>query len=276
MDTLDGKVAVITGGARGIGAATVERFVEEGARVVIADLDEEAGRALASRLGDATLFLQTNVSDEPQVQAVVDLAVSRFGKLDCMFNNAGAAGVGGEIDQTPVDAFDQTVGVLLRGVFLGIKHAARVMKPAGCGSIISTASVAGLQTGWGYHTYSACKAAVIHLTASVAVELGAFGLRVNAICPGAIKTGIFGGGIGMTQAAASEAATRLDGAFESLQGVPRAGEPRDVAAAALWFASDDSSFVNGTALRVDGALKGGYLHSEQHLKELLEALVGDG
>ena len=114
---------------------------------------------------------------ESQVQAVVDLAVSRFGKLDCMFNNAGAAGVSGEIDQTPVEAFDLTVSVLLRGVFLGIKHAARVMKPARSGSIISTASVAGLQTGWGPHTYSACKAAVIQLTASVAVELGAHGLR---------------------------------------------------------------------------------------------------
>src|SRR5882672_7969909 len=191
MDKLDGKVAVITGGASGIGHAAVRLFVEEGCRVVIADLQDDKGAALAEELGKSASYLHVDVS------GAIAHAVARFGRLDCIFNNAGAGGVTGPIAEIPAEGFDETMGVLLRGVFLGMKHAAPVMKRQGGGSIISTASVAGLQAGFGPHVYSAAKAAVVHLTRSVAMELGESGVRVNCICPGGIATPIFGGALGL-------------------------------------------------------------------------------
>ena len=191
MAQLDGKVAVITGGASGIGEGTVRLFAEQGARVVIADIQDERGSQLAEDLGPSTLYLHTDVSDEEQVKAAVGRAVEKWGKLDVIFNNAGFGGVSGPVEETDMAGYDQTMAVLLRGVFLGIKHAAAVMKQQRSGSIISTASVAGMQAGFGPHVYSAAKAAVIHLTRSVSVELGEFGVRANAICPGVIGTNIF-------------------------------------------------------------------------------------
>ena len=158
---LAGKVAVITGAASGIGAGTVERFVEEGARVVVADLQADAGQALVERMGDAAVFAECNVTDEDQVAAAVDLAVSAFGRLDCMFNNAGVVGVVGPIAETSTAAWDETIDILLKGVFLGTKHAARVMVPQGMGgTIISTSSTAGVMGGLGPHCYTAAKHAV--------------------------------------------------------------------------------------------------------------------
>ncbi|MDG2111887.1 MAG: SDR family oxidoreductase, partial [Actinomycetota bacterium] len=180
---LDGKVAVITGGASGIGAGTVRRFVEEGARVLISDLDEERGNALVAELGDATAFLRTDVSEEEQVAAMIAEATDRWGQLDCLFNNAGFGGALGPIENTTVDDYDLTMDVLLKSVFLGMKHAAPVMKAQGSGSIISTASVAGLRPGYAPHLYSVAKCAVIHMTKSVALELGEDNIRVNCICP---------------------------------------------------------------------------------------------
>src|SRR5512139_1912617 len=179
MGMLSGKVAIITGGASGIGSASVRHFVEEGARVVIADLLEEKGRARAKSLGDAATFVRTDVSVEADVRSAVETALSKFRRLDCMFNNAGSGGVDGPIADTSMDGFDRTMAVLVRGVFLGMKHAAPVMTAQGSGSIVSTASVAGMGVGYGPHTYSAAKAAVIHLTRSVASELGERGVRVN-------------------------------------------------------------------------------------------------
>src|SRR3989454_2107970 len=172
MERLRGKVALITGGASGIGEATVRLFVDEGASVVLADLQDERGRSVAKDAGPRAVYVHADVSREADVAAMVDETVRRFGRLDCLFNNAGFAGVHGPIDEIGVEGFDATIAVLLRGVFLGMKHPAPVMKRQGTGSIISTASVARLHTGLGPHIYSAAKAAVIHLTRSVAMELG--------------------------------------------------------------------------------------------------------
>lgn len=262
MGKLDGKVAVITGGVSGIGKATARLFIEQGARVVIADIEDDRGKSLAEELGANAIYLHADVSQEPDVKAAVDLASEKFGRLDCMFNNAGIGGVLGLIEETPVEGFDMTIGVHLRGVFLGMKHAAPVMKRQGCGSIISTASVAGLRTGFAPHTYSAAKAAIIHLTRSVAMELGESGVRVNCICPGGIATPIFGRTFGLSLEAAEEMAETLKTSFTNLQPIKRAGLPEDIAQAALWLASDDSSFVNGHALVVDGGITGGRLWAD--------------
>ena len=275
MTRLKGKVALITGGASGIGEATARLFVEEGASVMLADIQDDRGGRLAGELGARTGFVHTDVSREADVQAAVDETCKRFGRLDCMFNNAGSVGVGGRIDEIPAEGFDATMGVLVRGVFLGIKHAARVMKTQGSGSIISTASVAGLRTGFGPHVYSAAKAAVIHLTHSVAMELGESGVRVNCICPGGIATPIFGKSVGLSQDRAEEIIPLMKGVLEQFQPIKRPGLPEDIARAALWLASDESSFVNGHALVVDGGLIGGRLWSEvQQRRELFRATLG--
>jgi NAD(P)-dependent dehydrogenase (short-subunit alcohol dehydrogenase family) len=275
MGKLDGKVAVITGGASGIGEATVRLFVDEGCRVVVADVLDERGRRLVDGIGKSAVYVHADVSQETQVRAAVEHAVSHFGRLDCVFNNAGLAGVSGPIAEIPVDGFDRTIGILLRGVFLGMKHAAPIMKRQGTGSIVSTASVAGLQAGFGPHVYSAAKAAVIHLTRSVAMELGESGVRVNCICPGGIATPIFGKALGLDEAAADEAAKKMETVLATHQPIQRAGLPEDIAQAALWLASDGSRFVTGHALVVDGGLTGGRMWSVvQEQRAMLRAFLG--
>ncbi|HXA95477.1 MAG TPA: glucose 1-dehydrogenase [Candidatus Dormibacteraeota bacterium] len=275
MGKLDGKVAVITGGASGIGEATVRLFVDEGCRVVVADVLDERGRRLVDGIGKSAVYVHADVSQETQVRAAVEHAVSHFGRLDCVFNNAGLAGVSGPIAEIPVDGFDRTIGILLRGVFLGMKHAAPIMKRQGTGSIVSTASVAGLQAGFGPHVYSAAKAAVIHLTRSVAMELGESGVRVNCICPGGIATPIFGKALGLDEAAADEAAKKMETVLSTHQPIQRAGLPEDIAQAALWLASDGSRFVTGHALVVDGGLTGGRMWSVvQEQRAMLRAFLG--
>ena len=275
MGKLDGRAAVITGGASGIGSATVRLFVEEGCRVVIADVQDDRGERLAKDLGDRTAYVHADVSQEGDVKAAIDHASARFGRLDCIFNNAGFGGVSGSIETVPVDAYDRTMGVLLRGVFLGMKHAAPVMKRQGSGSIISTASVAGLQAGYGPHVYSAAKAAVIHLTRTVAMELGESGVRVNCICPGGIATPIFGEAVGVSGEAADRVAESMKTIMANRQPIQRAGLPEDIARAALWLASDESSFVTGHALIVDGGLIGGRMWSAaQESRRLLRATLG--
>jgi len=259
MGRLDGKVAVITGGASGIGEATVRLFVERGARVVIADIQDGKGETLADVLGGRAVYQRTDVAQEDEVQRAIGRAVSEYGRLDCMFNNAGFAGASGPIEDIPVGEYDVTINVLLRGVFLGMKHAAPIMKKQGSGSIINTASVAGLATGYGHHVYSAAKAAVIHLTRTVGMELAESGVRVNCICPGGIATPIFRQGFPeLDEATVVEAVKPMISAMTPLG---RSGVPEDIARAALWLASDDSSFVNGHPLVVDGGIVGGRLWS---------------
>jgi len=260
---IHGKIAVVTGGASGIGEGATRLFVREGAQVVIADIQDARGRKLAEELGPASTYLHTDVTSEDDVHAAIQQAVSRWGRLDCMVNNAGYGGVSGPIESTDMDGFDATIAVLLRGVVLGMKHAAPVMKAQGSGSIISTASVAGVGIGHGPHIYSAAKAAVVHLTRSVANELGEHGVRVNAICPGGIVTPIFGKGMGLTAEQADETLQFMQARLAQAQPIHRAGMPADIAEAMLWLASDASSFVTGHALVVDGGITTGRQWSER-------------
>jgi NAD(P)-dependent dehydrogenase (short-subunit alcohol dehydrogenase family) len=266
VSRLTGKVALITGGASGIGEGTVRLFAREGASVVIADIQDDQGARLAAELGARVAYVHTDVSHEADVQSAVAESVRRFGRLDCIFNNAGFGGVGGRIEAIDIAGFDQTIGVLLRGVLLGMKHAAPVMKRQGGGSIISTASVAGLTAGFGPHVYSAAKAAVIQLTKTVAMELGEHNIRVNCICPGGIATPIFGKGLGMSAEQAEAIVPLMKGVLENLQPIKRSGVPDDIANAVLWLASDDATFVNGHALVVDGGLTGGRSWSESQFR----------
>lgn len=257
MGRLEGKVAIITGGSSGIGEASVRLFTNEGAQVVIADIQDEKGMRLAEELGETVSYIHTDVSNEEDVRTAVTHAVKNYGRLDCMFNNAGIAGAVGTIESVTVEAFDKTLAVLLRGVFLGIKYVAPVMKRQGSGSLINTASVAGIRTGYGNHIYSAAKAGVIQLTRSVAMELGESGIRVNCILPGFIPTPMIGRARGLSIEAAERKIDVFKEAFKEAQPIKRTGQPEDIAKAALWLAGDDSRFVNGHALVVDGGVTGG-------------------
>ena len=259
MTRLDGRTAIITGGASGIGAASARLFVEEGARVLIADMRPEPGEALASELGERAAFLQVDVTREADVAGAVAQVLDRWGRLDCVFNNAGFGGALGPIETTSIEDFDITFDVLLKGVFLGIKHAVPPMREQGGGSIINTASVAGLLTGEAPHLYSVAKAAVIHLTKSVALELGQYGVRVNCICPGIIATPLAAG----RPDTSKEQLDKLAHAMRNAQALGRAGQPEDIARAALWLASDESSWVTGTAQVVDGGVAAGRPWSRQ-------------
>ncbi|GIW42671.1 MAG: 2,5-dichloro-2,5-cyclohexadiene-1,4-diol dehydrogenase [Candidatus Binatia bacterium] len=247
---LEGKVALITGAANGIGRATTLRFLEEGARVVMFDLNAAAaqevlGRAREAGHAERVRFLRGDVAEEADVEGAVEFATREFGRLDCVFNNAGIAGAFGPITHIEVEDWDATFAVLVRGVFLGLKHGARALKAQGQGgSLINTASVAGLSGGDGPQAYSAAKAAVVNLTRAVAVELAPHRIRVNAICPGGILTPLIHRG--------SPDAVR--GLLEKLQPWPEAGMPEDIAAVALFLASDESRFVTGAAIVADGGL----------------------
>jgi NAD(P)-dependent dehydrogenase (short-subunit alcohol dehydrogenase family) len=253
MGRLEGRAALVTGGASGIGAATVRRFREEGARVLIADTDLRRGNALAAQLGAGVAFVATDVTREDDVRSAVGAAVERFGRLDVLFNNAGFGGALGPIDTTSCEDFDLTVEVLLKSVFLGMKHAAAIMKARRSGVIVNTGSVAALSGGYGPHLYSAAKAAVVQLTRSASLELAEFGVRVNCVCPGYVSTPL---AVGRPDPAAEELeAFRADHA--SLQPLGRVGEPEEVANAVLWLAGDESSFVTGQVIAVDGGLCAG-------------------
>ena len=257
MARLDGKVAIITGAADGIGEASARLFVQEGARVLIADIDDEKGRTVARELGRNTLYLHSDVTREADIKAAIDLAVRDFGRIDCMYNNAGGAGMFAPIQDIPVDAFDQTIALLLRAAFIGIKYAAPIMKAQGSGSIINMASVAGLRTGDSDHSYAAAKAGIIQLTRTAAMELGESNIRVNCISPGFVITGAFQKAAGMTREAYARRIPRVKEHFATFQPIRRACLPEDIAMAALWLASDDSGFVNGANLVVDGGLSNG-------------------
>ena len=241
-----GKVAVITGSASGIGRASAVRFAAEGARVMGGDLNTEGGEATAElcrQAGGEAAFVRTDVTSEADIAGLIEQATERFGRLDIQFNNAGATGVHGPIEATPVDQWDLTQKIGLRSVFLGIKHAVPHMKALGGGSIISTASMAGERGVPGLHAYCAAKAGVVNLTRSAAIELGEFNIRVNCVCPGDILTPMRASGL-----SPEDMERQLDG----LQPIGRAGQAADVASAALYLASDDAAWVTGTALAVDG------------------------
>ena len=253
MRRLEGKVAVITGAASGIGAAAALLFAREGAAVVVSDLNDEGGHAVAERCqrsGGRACFQHADVAVEADIVALVDRAVAEYGALHVTFNNAGLGGAVGPIEHTSVADWDRTMAVLLRSVFLGTKHSIAHMRAAGGGSILSTASIAGLRGGAGPHAYSAAKAAVVNLTRSFALELARDNIRINCICPGAINTPListrFPGG-----------AAVVEQIFPAIQPLPRCGTPEDIAAMALFLASDEAAFVTGAAMVVDGGFTAG-------------------
>ncbi|MGH7622769.1 MAG: SDR family NAD(P)-dependent oxidoreductase, partial [Gemmatimonadaceae bacterium] len=222
-------------------------------------VQDAKGNTLADTLGGAAVYQHTDVAEEADVKAAIARALDEFGRLDVMFNNAGLGGTNGPIEETPIDEYDRTMNVLLRGVFLGMKHAAPMMKAQRSGSIISTASVAGLAGGRGPHIYSAAKAAIINLTRSVALELAEYNVRVNCICPGAIATPLLAGVVG----GGDEAMPMLRSALAGFQPLERSGLPEDIANTALWLSSDQASFITGQAIVVDGGLTAGRKWSQQ-------------
>jgi NAD(P)-dependent dehydrogenase (short-subunit alcohol dehydrogenase family) len=253
MGRLDGKVAVVTGAASGIGRASAIRFASEGAAVVVTDLNAQGGDetvAECKRAGGRAVFCRVDVTSEADVKAAVDRAVSEFGKLDIIFNNAGLAGAIGKIEETTAENWDRTFSILLRAVFLGMKYAVPAMRKAGGGSIISTASIAGLRGGAGPHAYSAAKAGVINLTRSVALEVGKDRIRVNCICPGGINTPLISNNVPGGYEVASQF-------LKNIQPIPRAGLPEDIAAMAAFLASDDAEWITGAAMVVDGGYTAG-------------------
>lgn len=247
---LAGKVAVVTGGASGMGRATALRFCAEGAKVVIGDMNEVHGKETVEEAGqaghgDRFHFVRTDVSREDDVAGLLDAAVDQFGRLDVVFNNAGVGGAIGPITHLDVEDWNYTLGVLLTGVMLGIKHGARIMQGQGeGGSIINTASVAGVGGGCGPHAYSAAKSAVINLTRTTSSELAEHHIRVNAICPGAINTPLIN--LGNPDA--------MGQIFDTVQPWPRHGTGADIAALATFLASDESGFITGEHIVIDGGL----------------------
>jgi NAD(P)-dependent dehydrogenase (short-subunit alcohol dehydrogenase family) len=248
---LEGKVAAITGAASGIGEATARRFVEEGASVVLGDIQTDLGEALAAELGDAALFRRCDVTVEDDVAGLVDAAVETFGRLDVMMNNAGIVGARGPIAQISAEEFKFTMDVLLTGTFYGMKHAARVMQPQGSGSIISVASTAGVQGGLGPHVYAAAKHAVVGLTKNIASELCRSGVRANCLAPGSVVTPLVAMAHLDDHRALDEVTATL---AEESPILGRPGMPIDVANGALYLACEESGNTNGHCLVIDAGL----------------------
>ena len=267
---LTGKVAVITGGASGIGKASALMFLAEGASVVVGDLNTSnrellTGEAQALGYGERFRATSANVAMEDDVAAMIELAVTSFGRLDVMFNNAGIGGAFGAVIETTVDDWDETFAVLVRGVFLGVKYAVRAMQTHGDGgSIVNTASVAGVTGGGGPVAYSAAKAAVINLTKTLSLELACQRIRVNAIAPGAIQTPLLQQG---RRVPVAEVAS-------TFQPWPEGGRPEDIAATALFLASDESRFITGETITVDGGLMAGGPHAALIAKNAPSGWVG--
>ncbi|HEY2751706.1 SDR family NAD(P)-dependent oxidoreductase [Phenylobacterium sp.] len=256
MYDLTGKVAVITGAASGMGHAAAVLFAQKGANVVLADLNViggEAAAAEASQAGPACVFQRADVAKEADVEALIARAVGEFGKLDILFNNAGIGGAVGPLEDIAVDDWDRTQAVCLRGVFLGIKHAIAPMRANGGGSIVSTASTAGIDGYSGLHAYCAAKAGVVNLTRSASLQLACDFIRVNAVAPGGVSTPIVWNGAANREA--------VEGFLLNAQPLPRVGRPLDIANAALFLASDAAQFITGHTLVVDGGATAGALNT---------------
>ena len=260
MGQLANKVAVITGGASGIGSATAELFVQEGAKVVIADMQADRGETLASKLGPNAIFSPAEVRHEDQIKRAIELAISKWERLDCMFNNAGFGGALGPLEDIPVAEFDMTFDVLVKGVFLGMKHAIPIMKKQRSGSIINTGSISAITAGRGPLVYSAAKAAVVQLSKVTAMSVAAESVRVNAICPGYMATPLNVNTVGKPDSVIEE---RLKGQ-PIPQPIPRVGRPRDIAEMCVFLASDRSTFLTGQSIVVDGGAASGVFWEDQN------------
>jgi NAD(P)-dependent dehydrogenase (short-subunit alcohol dehydrogenase family) len=248
---LEGKVAVVTGGAGGIGRATAEQLVAEGARVVIGDVDAEHGEELAVQLGDACGFRATDVSDADQVQALVDFAVDSFGGLDIMFNNAGIGTPLTRFLSDDLEDFSRVMSVNLFGVIVGAQRAARYMKDHGGGCIINNASIAAVNAGSGMISYRASKAAIAHATKCMALDLAPYAIRVNCLTPAHIRTGI--------------TTYEMGPVLKYMQPLQRQAQPEDVANAVIFLASDRAAQVTGVVLPIDGGTTAGAPYAQMKL-----------
>jgi NAD(P)-dependent dehydrogenase (short-subunit alcohol dehydrogenase family) len=232
-----------------MGEATARLFASEGARVVIGDVQEEKGREVAASLGDVCRFVRTDVSSGEDVQGLIGDAVNAWGRLDIMYNNAGIGGGEGSILECTEEVFDRIIAVDLKAVWLGMKHALPQMLKSGGGSIITTASVSAFMGMMGQGAYGAAKGGVVQLTRVCAIEFASQGIRANCICPGGTLTPIlYANPNSPIHSTPEEVGERL----KYVQPIPRAGLPEDIANAALWLASDESSFVTGQSIIVDG------------------------
>lgn len=268
---LSGKVAIVTGGASGIGLAMVERFVEEGAKVVLVDINVAAGQEIAARLGRNAAFQRADVSKRDEIQAAVDFAVSHFGGLHVMCNNAGFPGTAiPRFLDDDLQQYERILAVNLLGTAHGSQSAARHMSKNGGGSIINTASIAGIHPGFSYLFYRASKAAVINFTKSIAIDLAEYNIRVNAIAPGNIKTPILDyREPGMTEDQVRRVRAELDKIMTDYQPLKTQGRPNDVAEVALFLAGDRSRQITGILLPVDGGITAG--DPVNHSREVLES-----
>ena len=248
MGKLDGKVAIVTGAAAGIGRSTALLFVEEGAKVIVADWDEEKGRRVAAEIsvaGGAAIFVRVDVSKPEDVQAMVQTAVETYGRLDVLFNNAGVEGEMVPTADCSLENWDRVIDINLKGVFLGMKYAIPAMLKSGGGSIINNASVAGLVGIANAPAYCASKGGVIQLTKATALEYARKGIRVNVICPGVILTP-------MIERFVAPDPEQIRKSLEAMEPIGRFGQPEEVARLVLFLASDDSSFCIGAPFVVDG------------------------
>ncbi|MEQ1549004.1 MAG: SDR family oxidoreductase, partial [Chakrabartia sp.] len=269
--------AVITGAASGIGKATCLRLASEGATVIAADIDDDGGAELARSSNGKIIFKHCDVCNEADIKALMDFAASKTGGIDIVFNNAGAGGAKEPIDEIDADGWDRTMSLLLRSVAMGIRHAVPHMIGREGASIINTASVAALSTGMAPTAYSVAKGGVLHLSKLAAGDLAKHGIRVNAICPGFIKTNIFASALdidGEKKAMANDVIAQI---AEHAQPVARGGRPEDIAGTVAFLASDDASFITGTHILVDGGLLIGPRHSwdveAPKMFDALQALV---
>lgn len=245
---LENKVAIVTGAASGIGKGVATRLIKEGAKVVIADIDDERGNALAKTLGANARYKHTDVTNEQAVKALVDFAVSEFGTLDIMHNNAGAFGARGSLLEIDGEGFDKTYALLVKSVFLGMKYAGLAMKEKG-GAIVNTASISASKPGYGPHLYQGAKAAVRQLTKSVALEFAQYKIRVNCFSPGGVYTPLIGNAFGMDENTTAE----MGKGMGAMLPLGRQGTPDDMADAVVYLCSDLSAYITGQDLIVDGA-----------------------
>ena len=258
---LENKVAVITGAASGIGLATLELFVEEGAQVIAADVQDDAGQALEKQFPGRVKFVHCDVTHLDELKAAIDSAATHFGGLDILFSNAGRGGSMAGVETFSAEGWDDTHALLLRAVAAGTAYATPHMKRRGGGAIVSTSSISALQAGYAPIAYSVAKAGVLHYTRLAATELSPHRIRINAVVPGLIATSIFGGGFGMNREDAKKLADLVAEKGGAANPVGRSGLPRDIAEAVLFLASDAASFVTGTHLTVDGGITIGPRHA---------------